>query len=103
MLRSVVCRANALTEISAELGKCWRLTELDLAGNQIMRLPYELGWLGSVLTRLDVSHNPIWSPPPEVVDLGTGEMLRWGACFCFQQPYCLLELKTPFINPKPVL
>jgi Leucine-rich repeat (LRR) protein len=96
MLRSMVCRANALTEISAELGKCWRLTELDLAGNQIMRLPYELGWLGSVLTRLDVTNNPMWSPPPEVVDLGTSEMLRCVACISFLQLYCVLELK---INP----
>ena len=76
MLRRLVCSCNALTEISSELGKCWRLTELDLAGNQILRLPYELGWLSSVLTRLDVSSNPMWSPPPEVVDLGTSEMLR---------------------------
>jgi Leucine-rich repeat (LRR) protein len=77
MLQRLLCSSNALTEVSAELGKCWRLTELDLAGNQILRLPYELGWLGSVLTRLDVSNNPMWSPPPEVVELGTSEMLRF--------------------------
>ena len=77
MLQRLICSSNALTELSAEIGRCWRLTELDLAGNQILRLPYELGWLGSVLTRLDVSNNPLWSPPPEVVELGTSEMLRW--------------------------
>ena len=58
-----------LTCLPPKLGQLAKLTELNLANNQLRSLPPELVSQLGGLTRLDLSHNPLASLPPALGQL----------------------------------
>ncbi|KAG9622337.1 hypothetical protein KCV04_g13325, partial [Aureobasidium melanogenum] len=66
-------RSNSLTEISPSIGRLRNLHELNVAGNQLSFLPFELlALVENKLVQLSLSPNPFVQPLP----LPTSTMLR---------------------------
>lgn len=66
-------RSNSLTEISPSIGRLRNLHELNVAGNQLPFLPFELlALVENKLVQLSLSPNPFVQPLP----LPTSNMLR---------------------------
>ncbi|KAK8505262.1 hypothetical protein V6N13_045706 [Hibiscus sabdariffa] len=58
-----------LTQIPNMIGELKNLRELDLGDNQINALPKTIGRLDK-LTKLNLEHNPLETPPPEIINEG---------------------------------
>ncbi|KAL4297727.1 hypothetical protein GQ457_12G021270 [Hibiscus cannabinus] len=58
-----------LTQIPNTIGELKNLRELDLGDNQINALPKTIGRLDK-LTKLNLEHNPLETPPPEIINEG---------------------------------
>jgi len=69
-------RHNLLTSIPSSIGEHRQLRTLLLQGNQITRLPVELGNVPS-LTGLNIADNPVEYPPKTVLQHGTHEILKY--------------------------
>jgi internalin A len=71
---------NLLLNLPSEMGQLSNLQRLYLYSNQIRHLPPEMGNLTSLTCAeciLDLSNNPLISPPPEVVEQGTAAVLAY--------------------------
>ncbi|XP_048585417.1 leucine-rich repeat-containing protein 27 isoform X2 [Nematostella vectensis] len=69
-------RNNHINEVPENLGAHRCLKNLLLEGNNIRTLPFELGFIKS-LSGLNLASNPLENPPPQVVEKGTQEVLRF--------------------------
>jgi Leucine-rich repeat (LRR) protein len=68
---------NSIAIIPLSICHMWNLRRLDLRGNPIVRIPFEISRLSTVLTDLLVDNLSIWSPPPEVMTLKIAEIHRY--------------------------
>ncbi len=74
-LTSLEMRYCELVDVPDPILRLTALTDLDLSGNEMHWLPAALGRLP--LETLDVSHNPMEDPPPDVVDAGSAAVLAY--------------------------
>jgi internalin A len=76
---------NQFTSLPVEIGTLSNLCYLDLRNNHLQSLPSELGQLTSLHPNpcqgagigLLIDHNPLTSPPPEVIAQGTPAILDY--------------------------
>lgn len=86
-LRSLNLANNQLTALPAEIGQITYLCMLDMRSNQITRLPRQLGELKWLINDEDCGRtfynglffegNPLVSPPPEILEKNTEEILEF--------------------------
>jgi len=68
---------NEIYELPPDIGNLVALQKLDLGYNMLLELPWELTALEKTLNILELGHNPIIFPPPNVVANGPAESLAW--------------------------
>lgn len=74
-LKIINLNDNAISELPYRIGELQSLRELRLANNRLQSLPYSLASLQ--LKVLDVSGNPLVTPPKEIVRKGRKEILGY--------------------------
>lgn len=74
-LRWLDLRNNSLTVLPSSIEKLKSLRTLLLEGNQLTTLPLQLGRLQ--LTGLNLSRNPLQSPPKHIIEHGTKAVLKY--------------------------
>jgi internalin A len=75
-------KGNQLTSLPPEIGKLKNLCDLDIRQNQLRHLPNELGGiLAPMITCVEpmiwLEHNPLITPPPEVLAQWTPGILAY--------------------------
>jgi hypothetical protein len=80
-LQWLVLNGNQLRNIPSEIGQLTNLRVLLLYDNQLQHLPLEMSNLTNLNCPtncyIDLSNNPLVSPPPEVVEQGTEAILAY--------------------------
>jgi Leucine-rich repeat (LRR) protein len=91
-IRDLDLRHNGIEVIPVSICHMWHLQRLDLRENPIQRIPFELSRLSTVLVELLLDTIQIWSPPPEVLNLGIAEIHRYLQAFDFANVSGVLRL-----------
>jgi Leucine-rich repeat (LRR) protein len=76
-IQDLELRQNGIAVIPLSICHMWNLRRLDLRQNPISRIPFEISRLSTILTDLLLDTSTIWSPPPEVFNLGISEIHRY--------------------------
>jgi internalin A len=74
-LRKLYLHSNRIGSIPSAIGRLRNLQHLDVGRNELTTLPAALGRLP--LVTLDLAHNPLAAPLPELAEQGTGAILSY--------------------------